>query len=86
MVSSHGGSGGGSSGGGTIRTNGTGTVITPEPVPQSPDPMAQEIGDEEIPLGGLPKTGEREYGEIIGMILMGFLFSAAVLKKRTTEK
>jgi|GEM_PF-4984783 len=86
MVASPGGSGGGSSGGGTIRTNGTGTVITPEPVPQSPDPMAQEIGDEEIPLGGLPKTGEREYGEIIGMILMGFLFSAAVLKKRTTEK
>lgn len=87
-----GGSGGGSSsgsGGGTSRYNaapggpGVTAIIEPEEVPLAPAPETTLIDDGEIPLIGLPKTGQEEPRELLTLVLAGiFLAMTAVSRKR----
>ena len=91
-----GGGGGSTSGGGAssvIRTDGTGTVtINPDDVPLAPLPddgqsVVTEIPEEEVPLFGLPKTGDNSIpvGGLVGMMLASLLGAFGISRKRKGE-
>ena len=91
-----GGGGGSTSGGGAssvIRTDGTGTVtINPDDVPLAPLPddgqsIVTEIPEEEVPLFGLPKTGDNSIpvGGLVGMMLASLLGAFGISRKRKGE-
>ena len=94
--STGGGGGGSTSGGGAssvIRTDGTGTVtINPDDVPLAPLPddgqsVVTEIPEEEVPLFGLPKTGDNSIpvGGLVGMMLASLLGAFGISRKRKGE-
>lgn len=87
-----GGGGGSSSGGGSGRygttTGGPGMTAIPEqevPLAEAPE-LAALIDDGEIPLAGLPKTGQETARTELTLVLSGiFLVMTAVSRKRRDE-
>lgn len=92
-----GNNGGGSSGGGGGRTSRTSTPPT-DFIPDADVPLGgadggdgdamTEILDEDVPLYGLPKTGDTSVptAGILGIMLMSLLGVAGIIKKRKEEQ
>ena len=78
-----------------IRTDGTGETVTINPdevplaaLPEGGQSGAVSIPDADVPLFGLPKTGDNSIpvGGLVGMMLVSILGAFGISKKRKGEE